>query len=118
MADVLYFNDGIVLPCCPTEDAIGDYSLLSSTTSPADLSSHKADNLISQGGTQASFTFNLPYPPFNGQISNLTFNNAITTLTIDGGGKTINGVIPGNAAIGDRIYFKFYSIIDAWIVST
>lgn len=118
MADVIYFGDGVVLDCCPGEEAVQDYSLLSSTTSPANVSTSQADNLISQGGTQATFTFNLPSSPYDGQVSILTFNNAVTTLTINGNGKSINGTVPASASIGTKIHFKFYQIINAWIVSS
>lgn len=114
--NVVYFGQGISLPCCPSEESIEGYYLLSSTTSPLTLSTSQIDNLISQGGTQTNFTFNLPSNPYNGQITTLTFNNAVTNLTINGNGKTINGTVPSSAAIGTRISFKYYRSIDVWIV--
>jgi hypothetical protein len=90
------------------------YNTITSTTSPQTLSSTRADNLINQGGTQATFTLNMPASPVNGQVCMITYNNAITTLTIDGNGNTIVGSAVTTAVAGSQRKFKFYSGI-GWI---
>jgi hypothetical protein len=85
------------------------YNTITSTSSPQTLSSTRADNLINQGGTQATFTFRLPASPLDGQISKATFANAVTALTIDGNGTTVNGTLPTTANIGQQIVFKNYT---------
>lgn len=114
MADFVYFNDGIQLPCCANDNETTAYNYLSSTTSPIDLSEGIVDNFINQGGTQSTFTFKLPANPIDGQVSTLTFNNAVTTLTISGNGHTILGTNPTSAAVGSVYSFKFYGKIDSW----
>lgn len=114
MAEVVYFNDGIKLTCCANDNESTAYVYLSSTTSPISLSEGISDNFIDQGATQASFTFILPLYPIDGQIVTLTFNNAVTSLTIDGNGRTILGTNPTSSAVGDRFSFKYYKKIDAW----
>jgi hypothetical protein len=90
------------------------YNTITSTTSPQTLSSTRADNLINQGGTQATFTLNLPASPVDGQVCMITYNNAITTLTIDGNGNTIVGSAVTTAVAGSQRKFKFYTGI-GWI---
>jgi hypothetical protein len=90
------------------------YNTITSTTSPQTLSSTRADNLINQGGTQATFTLNLPASPVDGQVCMITYNNAITALTIDGNGNTIVGSAVTTAVAGSQRKFKFYSGI-GWI---
>jgi hypothetical protein len=90
------------------------YNTITSTTSPQTLSSTRADNLINQGSTQATFTFNLPASPVDGQVCMITYNNAITALTIDGNGNTIVGSAVTTAVIGSQRKFKFYTGI-GWI---
>jgi len=85
------------------------YNTITSTTSPQTLSSSRADNLINQGGTQATFTFRLPASPVDGQVTKATFANAVTALTIDGNGTTVTGTLPTTANIGQQIVFKNYS---------
>jgi len=89
---------------------------VTSTTSPVNLTSTNKDNLINQGGTQATFTFSLPATPADGQICELTFSNAVTTLTISAqGGITILGTAPTTAAVGDRLEYKYYAVITSWV---
>lgn len=114
MADVIYFNDGIKVPCCPTDNELGAYVYVSSTTSPIELSEGISDNFIDQGSTQSTFTFILPLYPIDGQIVTLTFNNAVTTLTINGNGRTILGTTPTSASVGSRYSFKYYKKINSW----
>jgi hypothetical protein len=90
------------------------YHTVTSTTSPDTLSQVYADNLINQGGTQATFTLALPSSPLDGQIAKLTFVNAITTLTIDGNGTSTVGALPTTAAVGTQIVFKNYTGI-GWV---
>jgi hypothetical protein len=85
------------------------YNTITSTSSPQTLSSTRADNLVNQGGTQATFTFKLPATPVDGQISKATFANTVTALTIDGNGTTVTGTLPTTAAVGQQIIFKNYS---------
>jgi hypothetical protein len=114
MADVIYFGEGIALPCCANDNENTAYFYLSSTTSPLNLSEGISDNFINQGGTQSSFTFKLPPLPIDGQIVTLTFNNAVTTLTIDGNGHSIVGSNPTSASVGNRFSFKYYEKISSW----
>lgn len=93
---------------------IETYSTITSTSSPQTLSSTIADNLINQGSTQAMFTFKLPASPIDGQISKLTFANAVTALTIDGNGTTVSGTLPTTASISTHIIFKNYAGV-GWI---
>jgi len=86
-----------------------EYNTVTSTTSPVTLSSTQADNLINQGGTQATFTLNLPASPVDGQVCTITYNNAITTLTIDGNGETIVGSAVVTGVPGSQRKFKFYT---------
>jgi hypothetical protein len=90
------------------------YNEITSTSSPQTLSSTYSDNLINQGGTQATFTLNMPASPDDGQVCTITFNNAITTLTIDGNGETIVGSAVVTGVPGSQRKFKFYSGI-GWI---
>lgn len=120
MADQIYFGEGAVLSCCPLTDLQGilwqGYEFFSSTTSPIMLSQTQSDNLISQGTSVNGFTFILPIDPLDGQISSLTFNNAVQNITINGNGKTvIGGTISGPTSIGTRYTFKYYSEISAWL---
>jgi hypothetical protein len=85
------------------------YNTITSTTSPVTLSSTRADNLINQGSTQATFTLNLPASPVDGQIAKATFANAVTVLTIDGNGTTVTGTLPTTVNIGQQIVFKNYT---------
>ena len=90
------------------------YYNLTSTSSPQTLSSTHSDNLINQGGTQATFTLNMPANPTDGQVCTITYNNAITTLTIDGNGETIVGSAVITGVPGSQRKFKFYAGI-GWI---
>lgn len=90
------------------------YNEITSTSSPQTLSNVYADNLINQGGTQATFTFNLPASPEDGQISTATYNNAVTVLTYNGNGESIIGTAPTAATAGEQHKFKFYTSI-GWI---
>ena len=90
------------------------YYEITSTSSPQTLSSTYSDNLINQGGTQATFTLEMPASPDDGQVCYITFNNAISTLTIDGNGETIVGSAVVTGVAGSQRKFKFYSGI-GWI---
>lgn len=90
------------------------YYTITSTSSPQTLSNDYSDNLINQGGTQASFTFQFPASPADGQILTLTYNNAISALTLDGNGNTIVGSAVTTAVAGSQRKFKFYTGI-GWI---
>jgi len=90
------------------------YNEVTSTTSPVTLSSIYPDNLINQGGTQATFTLNLPASPLDGQICTITYNNAISVLTVDGNGETIVGSAVTTGVPGSQRKFKFYAGI-GWI---
>lgn len=114
MADVVYFGEGVPLPCCANDNETTAYVYFSSTTSPISLSEGIIDNFIDQGSTQATFTFLLPPYPIDGQVVTLTFNNAVTTLTIDGNGNTILGNNPTSAAVGSHYTFKYYKKINTW----
>ncbi len=90
------------------------YYTITSTSSPQTLSNNFSDNLINQGGTQATFTLNMPASPEDGQVCTITYNNAISTLTIDGNGETIVGSAVVTAVPGSQRKFKFYTGI-GWI---
>lgn len=106
-----FATDGTVLS---KADNTERYNNITSTTSPVTLSSTIADNLINQGSTQATFTLNMPASPINGQVVMITYNNAITTLTIHGNGNTIVGSAVTTAVAGSQRKFKFYTGI-GWI---
>jgi len=106
-----FATDGTVLDI-PSNTEL--YNTITSTTSPQTLSSTRADNLINQGSTQATFTLNMPASPDDGQVCTITFNNAISTLTIDGNGETIVGSAVVTGVPGSQRKFKFYSGI-GWI---
>lgn len=98
------------------ENAIENYSTITSTTSPVNLNGVPPDYLINQGSTQATFTFSLPASPVNGEVCKLTFANAVTTLTITAqGGITMLGTAPTTAAIGTQLEYKYYHTITSWI---
>lgn len=98
----------------PTQILAEEYNTITSTSSPQTLSSTKVDNLINQGGTQASFTFNFPASPVDGQRLTITYNNAISALTLNGNGNTIVGTAVTTATAGSQRVFKFYTGI-GWI---
>jgi hypothetical protein len=85
------------------------YNTITSTSSPQTLSSTISDNLINQGSTQFTFTLNLPGSPADGQVCTITYNNAISNLTIGGNGNTILGSPVTTAVIGSQRKFKFYT---------
>lgn len=91
------------------------YSTITSTTSPVTLTSDNADNFINQGGTQATFTFNLPATPYDGQVCRLAFNNIVTTLTISGNSTTLSGTAATAAAVGTRLEYKYYAAATKWL---
>jgi hypothetical protein len=107
----IYATDGTILEKRANTE---QYNNVTSTTSPVTLSSTIADNLINQGSTQATFTLNMPASPVDGQVCMITYNNAITTLTIDGNGNTIVGSAVTTAVAGSQRKFKFYTGI-GWI---
>lgn len=90
------------------------YFTITSTSSPQTLSNNFSDNLINQGGTQATFTLKFPASPVDGQVLKITYNNAITTLTLDGNGNTIVGSAVTTGVAGSQRAFKFYTGI-GWI---
>lgn len=90
------------------------YFTVTSTSSPQTLSNTISDNLINQGGTQATFTLTFPASPVDGQVLKITYNNAITTLTLDGNGNTIVGSAVTTGVAGSQRAFKFYTGI-GWI---
>lgn len=90
------------------------YFTITSTSSPQTLSNNFSDNLINQGSTQATFTLKFPASPVDGQVLKITYNNAITTLTLDGNGNTIVGSAVTTGVAGSQRAFKFYTGI-GWI---
>jgi len=91
------------------------YNEVTSTTSPVTLSSTIADNLINQGGTQATFTLNLPASPVDGQVCTITYVNNITTLTLDGNGTTVIGSAVTTGVPGSQRKYKYYAAASAWV---
>lgn len=91
------------------------YYEINSTSSPQNLSDTYSDNFINQGGTQASFTLVFPASPEDGQILKITYNNAISSLTLDGNGNTIVGTTVTTAVAGSQRIFKFYAGDSVWI---
>ena len=106
-----FADDGTVLS---KPDNTERYNNITSTTSPVTLSNTVSDNLINQGSTQATFTLNFPASPVDGQVLKITYNNAITTLTLDGNGNTIVGSAVTTGVAGSQRAFKFYTGI-GWI---
>lgn len=82
-----------------------------STSSPLTLS--VGDNLINQGSTQATFTFNLPGSPVDGQRCRLVFVNQVTACTVAGG--TILGASVTTALAGDVFEYKYFTNASTWI---
>ena len=109
--DAVYATDGTLVE---RHDKIERYYTVTSTSSPQTLSNDYSDNLINQGGTQATFTLNFPASPVDGQVLKITYNNAITTLTLDGNGNTIVGSAVTTGVAGSQRAFKFYTGI-GWI---
>lgn len=91
------------------------YYEINSTSSPQNLSNTYSDNFINQGGTQATFTLVFPASPEDGQVLTLTYNNAISSLTLDGNGNTIVGTTVTTAVAGSQRKFKFYAGAGVWI---
>lgn len=91
------------------------YYEINSTSSPQNLSNTYSDNYINQGGTQATFTLVFPASPEDGQILKITYNNAISSLTLDGNGNTIVGTTVTTAVAGTQRIFKFYAGDSVWI---
>lgn len=91
------------------------YYEINSTSSPQNLSNTYSDNFINQGGTQATFTLVFPASPEDGQILKITYNNNISTLTLDGNGNTIVGTTVTTAVEGSQRVFKFYAGEGVWI---
>lgn len=106
-----YATDGTVLEKRANTE---QYFTITSTSSPQTLSNTISDNLINQGGTQATFTLTFPASPVDGQVLKITYNNAITTLTLDGNGNTIVGSAVTTGVAGSQRAFKFYTGI-GWI---
>ncbi len=91
------------------------YHEVTSTTSPDTLSSVYSDNLINQGGTQATFTLVLPPSPVDGQVCTITYVNNITTLTLDGNGTTVIGSAVTTGVPGSQRKYKYYAAAGAWV---
>lgn len=91
------------------------YYEITSTSSPQTFSNVYSDNYVNQGSTQASFTFDFPLSPENGQILMITWGNAISTVTLNGNGNTITGTAVTTATAGTRRMFKFYGASNTWI---
>ena len=98
----------------PTQILAEEYNTITSTSSPQTFSSTKSDNFVNQGGTQASFTFLFPASPVDGQVLTMTWNNAISTLTLDGNGNSIIGTAVTTAVAGTQRKFKFYTGV-GWV---
>lgn len=98
----------------PTQILAEEYYTITSTSSPQALSSTNVDNLINQGGTQASFTLDFPASPVDGQRLTITYNNNISSLTLNGNGNSIIGTAVTTAVAGSQRVFKFYTGI-GWI---
>jgi len=54
-------------------------------------------------GAIAAATVTLPATPKDGQLLTITFSGAVTALTVDGNGKTINPTMPASTAAGTVI---------------
>jgi len=91
------------------------YYEITSTSSPQTFSNTYSDNFVNQGGTQASFTFLFPATPADGQILCMTWNNAISVVTLDGNGNTLTGTAVTTAVAGTRRMFKFYAASSTWV---
>ena len=89
------------------------YFVITSTSNPQGL--FAGDFLVNQGGTQSAFTFNLTASPKDGELISVSFNNAITSLTISGNGHSVLGAAVTTAAIGDHFEYKYYATASAWI---
>jgi len=101
----------------PTQILAESYNRITSTSSPQTFSSTISDNIVDQGSTQASFTFDFPASPADGQILTMTWNNAISVLTLNGNGNTIVGTAVTTAVAGTQRKFKYCGTCTtpAWI---
>jgi hypothetical protein len=104
--DAVYATDGTVLE---RHSKVERYATITSTSSPQTLSNDYSDNLINQGSTQATFTLTFPASPVDGQVLKITYNNAISVLTLDGNGNVIVGSAVTTAVPGSQRKFKFYT---------
>lgn len=94
----------------------GLYTLVTDTTTTALTNAH-AETVINFAATQLTHTLNLPATPVDGQELFIVFNSAITNLTIGGNGTTLRGTAPTTAAVGARLYYRYYGTLasPAWI---
>jgi len=101
----------------PTQILAESYNRITSTSSPQTFSSTISDNIVDQGGTQASFTFDFPASPVDGQVLTVTWNNAISVVTLNGNGNTIVGTAVTTAVAGSQRKFKYCGTCTtpAWI---
>jgi len=91
----------------PTQILAESYNRITSTSSPQTFSSTISDNIVDQGSTQASFTFDFPASPVDGQVLTVTWNNAISVVTLNGNGNTIVGTAVTTAVAGSQRKFKY-----------
>jgi hypothetical protein len=91
------------------------YHEITSTSSPQTFSSTKAVNFVNQGSTQTTFTFKMPANPVDGQELYIHWGNVVSTVTLDGNGKTIKGTAVTTATEGSERAFRFFSGCDCWL---
>ena len=94
----------------------GLYTLMTDTTVTLLTNAH-AQTVINFAATQLTHTLTLPATPVDGQEVIITFNSAVTNLTIGGNSTTLRGTAPTTAAIGARLIYRYYGTLasPAWI---
>lgn len=94
----------------------GLYTSITDTTTTTLTNAHR-DNVVTFSATQLTHTFNLPATPVDGQECRITFNSAVTTLTISGNGTTLSGTAATTAAVGTCPVYRYYGSLAApkWI---
>jgi hypothetical protein len=81
-----------------------EYTIITDT---ADAEVDRGHTVFKHGTTQATFTVSLPSSPNEGDIAQITFNSAVTALTVDGGGISIIGTAITEASDGTSAEYKY-----------
>lgn len=97
-------------------NAPGLYTSVTDTTTTTFTNAH-AENVVTFAATQLTHTFNLPATPVDGQVCIITFNSAVTNLTISGNGTTLSGTAATTAAVGTCLVYRYFGTLAApkWI---
>lgn len=94
----------------------GLYTLVTDTTTTQLTNAH-AETVINFSATQVTHTLTLPATPVDGQVCIITFNSAVTTLTVSAGASTLRGTAATAGAVGTQLVYRYYGSLasPAWI---